>query len=89
MVLGDWNCDTVATPAIVRPGTGQIAVFDQWPPPGETFSEFDASIYRIGNRPGRAEVQPGDGREASEHRCDRLLVHTATGSHLIGPDDIR
>lgn len=28
--VGDWNCDGVATPAVVRHGTGQIWVYTHW-----------------------------------------------------------
>lgn len=29
--LGDWDCDGVDTPAVVRPSTGEVFVFDHWP----------------------------------------------------------
>lgn len=28
--VADWNCDGRATPALVRPGTGEIFVFSEW-----------------------------------------------------------
>lgn len=28
--VGDWNCDGQATPALVRPDTGELFVFDGW-----------------------------------------------------------
>ena len=28
--MGDWNCDGVATVAVVRPGSGEVFVFDGW-----------------------------------------------------------
>lgn len=30
VVLGDWNCDRTTTPAVLRPTTGGVFVFDQW-----------------------------------------------------------
>lgn len=79
VVIGDWDCDGEATPAIARPDTGQVVLFDRWPPPGATISESDASAHRrvddlIGVELERAD-EPG--------ACDRLRVHTATRSHLL------
>ena len=31
--LGDWDCDGVDTPAVVRPSTGEVFVFDHWATP--------------------------------------------------------
>jgi hypothetical protein len=30
VVLGDWDCDRTATPAVLRPDTGEVFVFDEW-----------------------------------------------------------
>ena len=79
VVIGDWDCDGEATPAIARPDTGQVVLFNRWPSPGATISESDASAHRrvddlIGVELERAD-EPGT--------CDRLRVHTATRSHLL------
>ena len=79
VVIGDWDCDGVATPAIARPDTGQVALFDQWPPPGATISESDASTRRVVDDLIGVELERGDGPGA----CDRLRVHTTTRSHLL------
>lgn len=79
VVIGDWDCDGVATPAIARPGTGQVAMFDRWPPPEATISESDASARRIVDDLIGVELERGDGPGT----CDRLRVHTATRSHLL------
>lgn len=34
IVLGDWDCDGVATPAVLRPATGDVFVFTSWARPG-------------------------------------------------------
>ena len=34
-VLGDWDCDGVDTPGVVRPSTGQAFLFDGWAADGE------------------------------------------------------
>lgn len=36
VVVGDWDCDGVATPAVLRPSTGEVSVFARWSGPGET-----------------------------------------------------
>ena len=35
VVVGDWDCDGSATPAVVRPGTGVVWLFPRWAGPGE------------------------------------------------------
>jgi hypothetical protein len=30
VAVGDWNCDGVATPAVLRPASGAVFVFDEW-----------------------------------------------------------
>lgn len=79
VVIGDWDCDGVATPAIARPDTGQVAMFDRWPPPEATISESDASARRVVDDLIGVELERGDGPGT----CDRLRVHTATRSHLL------
>ena len=79
VVIGDWDCDGEATPAIARPGTGQVVLFDRWPSPGATISESDASALRVVDDLIGVELERGDGPGA----CDRLRVHTATRSHLL------
>ncbi len=32
-VVGDWDCDGTETPALLRPATGEVAVFSEWPAP--------------------------------------------------------
>lgn len=79
VVIGDWDCDGEATPAIARPNTGQVVLFDRWPSPGATISESDASARRVVDDLIGVELEKADGPGA----CDRLRVHTATRSHLL------
>lgn len=30
VAIGDWDCDGTATPAVLRPGTGEVFVFSGW-----------------------------------------------------------
>ncbi len=74
---GDWDCDGRITAAIVRPSTGGIVLFDDWPEPGRTIS-----------LPARWSVDSPTGAEAVAHgRCDLLRVHTTTGSRLFNPGE--
>ena len=72
---GDWNCDGRPTPAIIRPSTGHIVLFDVWPAPGQTIS-----------MPVRWEVDGPTGAETVSHGpCDLLRVYTPAGSSLFDP----
>jgi serine/threonine protein kinase len=35
LLLGDWNCDRIDTPALYRPSTGEVFLFNQWTEPGQ------------------------------------------------------
>ena len=72
---GDWDCDGQDTPAIVRPSTGGVVLFDAWPGPGETIS-----------LPVRWSVDSPTGADAVAHgQCDLLRVYTTAGSKLFNP----
>jgi hypothetical protein len=42
VAVGDWDCDGSATPGVVRPGTGEIFLFDAWAEPGAPVTESAA-----------------------------------------------
>ena len=72
---GDWDCDGEPTPAIVRPSTGDVVLFDAWPAPRQSIS-----------MPVRWEVDAPTGAEAVAHGfCDLLRVYTSAGSRLFDP----
>ena len=72
---GDWDCDGEPTPAIVRPSTGDVVLFDAWPAPHRSIS-----------MPVRWEVDAPTGAEAVAHgSCDLLRVYTSAGSRLFDP----
>lgn len=57
VAVGDWDCDGVATPALLRPSTGKVFAFDRWA------SESDPSTAeQIGTIDGATEFEPSDGR---------------------------
>lgn len=75
VVLGDWDCDGEVTPAIVRPATGGVVLFESWPGVAETIEA-----------PIRWQVDgPNDLKVESVGACDRLRVYTAIGSLLLDP----
>ena len=74
---GDWDCDGEATPAIVRPSTGHVVLFDAWPAPDQSIS-----------MPVRWQVEAPTGAEAVSHgSCDLLRVYTTAGSKLFDPSE--
>ena len=74
---GDWDCDGRVTAAIVRPSTGGVVLFDDWPAPGRTMA-----------LPVRWSVDSPTGAEAVAHgHCDLLRVYTNTGSRLFNPGE--
>jgi hypothetical protein len=74
VALGDWDCDGEPTPALLRPTTGEIAVFDRWPEPDATISN-----------PGSWTITGATSLSAEpDGSCDRLRVDTAEGSRLLG-----
>ena len=74
---GDWDCDGRATPAIVRPSTGHVVLFDAWPAPDQSIS-----------MPVRWQVEAPTGAEAVSHgSCDLLRVYTTAGSKLFDPSE--
>ena len=75
MATGDWDCDGIPTPAIVRPATGDVVLFEEWPGPDETLS-----------MPVRWTVETPTGVEVlHDNSCDLLRVLTASGSQLLDP----
>lgn len=70
--VADWRCAGMATPAVLRPSTGEVAVFTEWPPPGAIMRPHvqvvveGALSFGIDNSP-----------------CPALRIRTANGSQLI------
>jgi hypothetical protein len=64
VVVGDWDCDGLATPAVLRPATGQVWTYDRWPEGAEAVV---ARELRLANGGVSLQVRRGQ-------RCDRLVV---------------
>lgn len=71
--LGDWDCDGEATPALLRPSTGEVFVFREWAAEGDPLTV--APVERV---PGGV----GIGAEPTGDVCDRLVVDLATGGTI-------
>lgn len=76
VVLGDWNCDGVDTPALLEFATHQVAVFARWPPPGGSLAA-DATVIVAGA--SRLTAEP-------VADCDRLRIIHPQGSTLFTPE---
>ena len=69
--VGDWNCDGVATVAVLRPSTGELFAFDSW-----ASTEAVAVARPLGRAPGAVGISSGE-------RCGAPRVEWPDGS--VGP----
>jgi hypothetical protein len=75
VVVGNWGCGGTETPAVLRPGTGGVWVFDQWAEEGAPV--VGRPVARLPDAVS-LRVRRGGG-------CDRLEVVDADGStSLVG-----
>lgn len=79
VVVGDWDCDGTRTPAVLRPTTGDIAVFDRWPEP---YRSIEVASSWVVDDAQELTADTGSG-------CDRLRVHTTDESRLLDPGGFR
>lgn len=75
-VIGDWNCDGIATPALLQPAHGLVAVFDSWPEPGGSIPPAATA-----SAPDATDLERVDDEE-----CDRLRIIEPTGSRFFTPE---
>lgn len=69
--VGDWNCDGMPTPAVLRPTTGDVFVFDSWA--GEEGGDLElAPAASARGAVGLAAERTGD--------CDTLVGLDADGA---------
>lgn len=85
VVVGDWDCDGRPTPAVVRPGSGQVWAYSRWADDGESVSAAPAGVV-----PGASTattVHAGDdvvdGEAVGEEGCDTIEVTDATGGSTV------
>jgi hypothetical protein len=55
VVVGDWNCDGLATPAVFRPSTGSVFAYDAWARHGAP-----AVAHTLGRAPGAVGIRPAE-----------------------------
>jgi hypothetical protein len=64
--VGDWDCDRVATPAVLRPSSGEVFVFPSWGTGGPV------EVGPVRSVPGAVSLLVG----ADESGCSTLAVRT-------------
>ena len=69
VLIDDWDCDGDATPALLRPGTGEVFVFPRWIEVGTLAVEPEAQIA------GAHALLS----ETAEGACPTLAVRTVAG----------
>jgi hypothetical protein len=67
-VVGDWDCDGLTSPALYRPATGDVFLFDRWANDVPLSSRHPEHRGIIGGRP---VVESGGG-------CDRVVIEAGT-----------
>ncbi len=63
-LLGDWDCDRLDTPAMYRPRTGEVFLFDDWDFTGGGLPPTAVAMAAVA---GRATVE-------RDGRCDEVVV---------------
>lgn len=72
LAVSDWDCDGRATPAVLRPDTGELFVFDSW-----AGVDAPATARLVQTVRGAVSLQGG------EPRCGVLTVVDASGATTI------
>jgi hypothetical protein len=75
VVVGDWDCDGRATPAVLRPASGRLSVFDEWADVGGELTARDVGVTE-----GATHLAP--------RGCGRAVLRTSTGDVVVdtGPE---
>lgn len=71
VALGDWDCDGVATPALLRPSSGEVFVFPEWRLDAPVEVEAAAVV------PDASAIAAGTGE------CPTLSVATPQGNRAV------
>ena len=70
VAVGDWDCDGIATPAVIRPSTGEVFVFARWASSNRPITMGPTAVIPDATRPATT-VAPS---------CGPLVVQRADGS---------
>jgi hypothetical protein len=74
LAVADWDCDGRDTPALVRPVSGEVYVFDGWATP-----EAPVTARLVDRVPGAVGLAPPDGS------CDAVTVVDIAGMRTTLP----
>jgi hypothetical protein len=82
VVIGDWNCDGLGTPALLRPATGEVFVFSTWgsrdqPVEISRTAQFVGAIRLVPDAP-TPRPDPDDARPS----CRQLRVELFGGNRV-------
>ncbi len=77
VATGDWDCDGSPTAAVLRPGSGDLYVFTNWPAPGES-----AVVKPMTVPDETTEVQPAG-------LCGHVALTDASGNQVEVPVTVR
>ena len=80
VLIDDWDCDGDATPALLRPGTGEVFVFPRWIDEGTLAVEPEAS---------RSRAPDALLSEIAEGACPTLAVRTVAGEVRARAEAVR
>lgn len=74
VVVGDWDCDEIATPMVLRPGSGEVWRYPRWAAEGE-----EVAAVLVTTVPGAVDATVEPARERRPG-CERLTVLDTTGT---------
>jgi hypothetical protein len=81
LAVGDWDCDGVATPALLRRDTGEVFVFDR----GAGHDDVAITPTSVVADAATIEAVTLDPDRSAEHRCHELHVVDRDGvAHPVG-----
>lgn len=75
IALGDWDCDGVDTPALLRPSTGGVYAFNEWAAAGR-----DLVAEMLGNAPDATELMADD---VDADGCDDVITRSGDGVEQV------
>ena len=76
ILIGDFHCTGSPTPALVRPATGAVFIFDRWP----------TDTHPVQIQPSATLADPSTARVVRTDGCDRIVGDSPTGEVHVGPD---
>ncbi len=75
VVVGDWRCDGRATPAVLRPATGEVFVFSRWAAQDRQVTTRPSTTVR-----GATTIRAAD---TDHDGCSELWVRRSDGSAVM------